>query len=175
MCNWIILLVIAAVPSVLTTIFYYKIVSKILRFNSLYAIINERIFEKKLDTLMEVLKDYFTLKNKVRNFVFSSDDAWIPEIVKEINEFTQLCEYKRPFLNEKIYDTAKRLREELQAGFEEVYKFTKTKKEDWTGDQLERYKNVIVNVKNNTLFDEIERELLGEIQKELKLEMWSKK
>ena len=165
MCNTEINMIEKYLPVIITVIgniIFYLWVSKSIERNK---IAYSGLFKEKVDIYRNLLDKTFKIKKELNRFQYLGKAEDRHEIMLKINEYIEFYTINQPFLSDNMIMDLNKIRGEFQEIFEKFYKHIAGK----NSENLEEFFEASEKLKSNKPFDEIERKIIAEMRKDLKV------
>jgi len=172
----ILALIIPGVIAILGNMIFYSIIKKridksIERHKISYA----GIYKEKIEIHKSILKQIFSIKLKIQKYQYSGDKNLGEELFSDINIFVNTYKIGQPFLKKEIFHELVKLTKQLQDCFESFYEYSSLS--EYPGidpeikkESLKKFFESGNKFKKDEPFNEIERAILTEMKKDLKIE-----
>lgn len=149
--------------NVVGNIIFYLWISKSIERNK---IAYSGLFKEKVDIYRNLLQKTYAIKKELNRFQYVGNSEEGQEIMLKIDEYIEFYTINQPFLSDDMIKDLNKIRGEFQEVFEKFYKHITDK----TPTKLEEFFEASEKLKTNKPFDEIERKIIAEMRKDLKVE-----
>ncbi|KAB1157110.1 dual specificity protein phosphatase family protein [Flavobacterium luteum] len=142
-------------------IFYFWISKSIERSKIAYS----GLFKEKVDIYRNLLDKTYAIKKELFRFQYIGNEEDAQKIMLKINEYIEFYTTNQPFLSDEMISDLDKIRGEFQEVFEKFYKHIAVK----DTDNLKEFFEASEKLKSNKPFEEIERKIIAEMRKDLKV------